>query len=394
MNVLSLFDGISCGRVALDRAGVPVANYYASEIDPHAIKIAKKNYPDTIHVGDVTKLKGQDLPQIDIILAGSPCQGFSHNGAKLGFDDPRSMLFWQFVRLVEECQPTWWLLENVRMKKEWSDIITDAVGYEPILINSALVSAQRRMRLYWTNIPQNGLPADKGLVLKDILEKPFAQEQPMTDTAGKAYCLTATYSRCGIATTGGTYESEIIHNTTRHQRTCIQVGLTESGGNFQQIRRVYSPNGKCPSLTTCQGGGRQPKVLIRTPVDKSDIHGTKMIGRANVSERSASDRVYSVQHKSPCVISQPPVKVGEPVFEETAPASRNRKLDKMCVIKRENWRMLTPKECERLQTLPDDYTAGVSNTQRYKALGNGWTIDVIVHLIKSMSTQHQNLLSL
>jgi site-specific DNA-cytosine methylase len=279
MNVLSLFDGISCGRVALERSGVPVANYYASEIDPHAITISKKHYPDTIHVGDVTKLKGHDLPQIDIILAGSPCQGFSHNGAQLGFEDPRSQLFWEFVRLVEECQPTWWLLENVRMKKEWSDIITDVVGHEPILINSALVSAQRRTRLYWTNIPQNGLPADKGLVLKDILEKPFAEEQPMTDTAGKAYCLTATYSRCGIATTGETYESEIIHNTARHQRTCI-----------------------------------------RTPVDKS-----------------------------------------------------------------ENWRMLTPKECERLQTLPDDYTAGVSNMQRYKALGNGWTIDVIVHLIKSMT---------
>jgi DNA-cytosine methyltransferase len=345
MNVLSLFDGISCGRVALERSGVPVANYYASEIDPHAIKIAKKNYPDTIHVGDVTKLEGRNLPQIDLILAGSPCQGFSHNGAKLGFDDPRSRLFWEFVRLVGECQPTWWLLENVRMKQEWSNIITEAVGYDPILINSALVSAQRRMRLYWTNIPQNGLPEDKGLVLKDILEKPVAEEQPMTDAEGKAYCLTATYSRCGNPTTGGAYESEIIHNTARHQRTCV-----------------------------------------RTPVDKSEIHGTKMIGRANVSERSASDRVYSTQHKSPCVISQPPVKVGEPVFEPTAPASHNHKLDKMRVIKRENWRMLTPKECERLQTLPDDYTTGVSNTQRYKALGNGWTIDVIAHLLKSIST--------
>jgi len=311
MNVLSLFDGISCGRVALERSGVPVANYYASEIDPHAIKIAKKNYPNTIHIGDVTKVKGQDLPQIDLILAGSPCQGFSHNGAKLGFDDPRSKLFWEFVRLVEECKPTWWLLENVRMKKEWSDIITEGVGYEPILINSALVSAQRRMRLYWTNIPQSGLPEDKGIVLKDILEKPFAEEQPMTD-------------------------------------------------------------------------GHHPKVLIRNPVDKSEIHGTKMIGRANVSERSASDRVYSTQHKSPCVISQPPVKIGEAVFEPTAPASRNRKLDRMQVIKREHWRMLTPKECERLQTLPDDYTLGVSNTQRYKALGNGWTVDVIVHLLKAI----------
>ena len=384
--MLSLFDGISCGRVALERSGVPVANYYASEIDPHAIKIAKKNYPDTIHVGDVTKLEGRNLPQIDLIIAGSPCQGFSHNGAKLGFDDPRSRLFWEFVRLVGECQPTWWLLENVRMKQEWSNIITEAVGYEPILINSALVSAQRRMRLYWTNIPQNGLPVDKGLVLRDILEKPVADEQPMTDAEGKAYCLTATYSRCGNATTGGAYKSEIIHNTARHQRTCVQVvGQDREVNTYGRMCNVYSPEGKAPTLLA-NTHGHNPKVLIRTPVDKSEIHGTKMIGRANVSERSASDRVYSTQHKSPCVISQPPVKVGEPVFEETAPASRNRKLDKMRVIKRENWRMLTPKECERLQTLPDDYTVGVSNTQRYKALGNGWTIDVIVHLIKSIST--------
>ena len=127
-------------------------------------------------------------------------------------------------------------------------------------------------------------------------------------------------------------------------------------------------------------------VPIRTPLDKSEIHGTKMIGRANVSEYSAKDRVYSTQHKSPCVLCYPSVKVGEPVFESTAPASRNRKLDKMRVVKRENWRELTPKECERLQTLPDDYTLEVSNTQRYKALGNGWTIDVIAHLLKNIST--------
>ena len=330
MNVLSLFDGVSCGRVALERAGVPVANYYASEIDPHAIKIAKKNYPDTIHVGDVTKLEGRNLPQIDLILAGSPCQGFSHNGAKLGFDDPRSRLFWEFVRLVGECQPTWWLLENVRMKKEWSDIITEAVGYEPILINSALVSAQRRMRLYWTNIPQNGLPEDKGIVLKDILEKPVADEQPMTDAEGKAYCLTATYSRCGNATTGDAYNSEIIHNTARHQRTCVLVAGKSASDTYNgQGNRVYSPNGKVGTLGTsgCH------KVLT-----------------------SGSDEGVAQPHAS------------KPV------------------IKRENWRMLTPKECERLQTLPDDYTTGVSNTQRYKALGNGWTIDVIVHLLKSIST--------
>lgn len=316
MNVLSLFDGISCGRVALERAGVPVANYYASEIDPHAIKIAKKNYPDTIHIGDVTKVKAKDLPEIDLILAGSPCQGFSNNGRQMGFEDPRSRLFWEFVRLVEECKPTWWLLENVRMKKEWQDIITEAVGYEPVLINSALVSAQRRMRLYWTNIPQNGLPEDNGIVIRDILEKPISGD--------------IKYSKCHM------------------------VGLTENGGNFQRIRRVYSPGGKSPSLTTCQGGGRQPKVLV--------------VGQdREVNTYSRMCNVYSAEGKAPTLLANS--------------HGHNPKV----LIKKEEWRMLTPKECERLQTLPDDYTAGVSNTQRYKALGNGWTVDVISHLFAGIS---------
>ncbi len=158
-NVLSLFDGMSCGRLALDRAGIKYNNYYASEIDKH-----------TIQLGDVQNIKGIDLPKIGLLIGGSPCQGFSFAGNQLNFDDPRSKLFFEFVRLMKELEPTYFLLENVPMRKEYQDIISKHLSVEPIEINSELVSAQKRRRLYWTNIPNICLPQDKGILLKDILE--------------------------------------------------------------------------------------------------------------------------------------------------------------------------------------------------------------------------------
>ena len=153
MNVLSLFDGMSCGQIALNRSGIKYDNYFASEIDKWAIQVTQKNYPNTIQLGDVTKIKGSDLPKIDLVMGGSPCQGFSLAGKKLNFEDPRSKLFFEFVRIIKELKPTYFLLENVKMKKEWRDIITNELGCHPILINSSVVSAQNRERLYWTNIP-------------------------------------------------------------------------------------------------------------------------------------------------------------------------------------------------------------------------------------------------
>ena len=170
MNVLSLFDGMSCGRLALDRLGIPVTNYYASEIDKYAIQVSEANYPDIIRLGDVCGVKAKDLPKIDLILAGSPCQGFSFAGKQLAFDDPRSALFFEFVRILKECEPKYFLLENVKMKREFLDIITQQVGAAPIFINSALVSAQNRQRYYWTNIPSIEQPEQRGIVLRDILE--------------------------------------------------------------------------------------------------------------------------------------------------------------------------------------------------------------------------------
>ena len=202
--VLSLFDGMSCGQIALNRASISYGKYYASEIDKHAIKVTQHNYPDTIQLGSVTEVKGNDLPKIDLLIGGSPCQGFSFAGKQLNFDDPRSKLFFEFVRLLKETKPKYFLLENVKMKKEYQDVITEHLGVEPILINSSLVSAQTRERLYWTNIPVKTLPNDKELFLKDIIEKGVGKKlteqtakRPRTlrnfrSENQKAFCMLAT----------------------------------------------------------------------------------------------------------------------------------------------------------------------------------------------------------
>ena len=187
MNVLSLFDGMSCGRIALERLGIKVDNYYASEIDKYAIQVSQANYPDIIQVGDITELDLSTLPKIDLIMGGSPCQGFSFAGKQLAFDDPRSALFFEFVRCVKKLNPKYFLLENVRMKKEYLDVISEYMGVEPIMINSALVSAQNRVRYYWTNIPGIEQPEQRGIVLRDILETNTSNEYLAGENLQKNY---------------------------------------------------------------------------------------------------------------------------------------------------------------------------------------------------------------
>lgn len=170
MNVLSLFDEISCGHVALDRVGIEIENYYASEIEKNPIKITQKNYPNTIQIGDVTKVSGTEYKNCDLVMGGSPCQGFSIAGKGLNFDDSRSKLFFEYLRILDKVNPKHFLLENVKMKQEYKDIISKYLGVEPVEINSGLVSAQNRKRLYWTNIPNITLPKDKGKMLNEILE--------------------------------------------------------------------------------------------------------------------------------------------------------------------------------------------------------------------------------
>ena len=169
-NVLSLFDGISCGQIALNRAGVAYETYYASEIDKNAIKVTQSNYPNTVQLGEVSQIKALNLPQIDLLIGGSPCQGFSFIGKGLNFNDPRSCLFFEFLRLLEECKPKYWLLENVVMKKEHEQIISSYLKVKPSKINSALVSAQNRIRLYWTNLPIPEIK-DRLILLDDIIEE-------------------------------------------------------------------------------------------------------------------------------------------------------------------------------------------------------------------------------
>ena len=191
MNVLSLFDGMSCGQIALDKLGIKVDNYFASEIKPHAIKVTQHNYPETIQLGDVTKLKGSELPKIDLLIGGSPCQNLSNaqwNGQRNGLEGIKSGLFYEYVRMIKETNPTYFLLENVKMKKEYQDIISGILGVQPININSKLVSAGMRNRLYWTNIPNLTVPNDRNIVLKDVLTDGFTNKD-------KAYCLLESESR-------------------------------------------------------------------------------------------------------------------------------------------------------------------------------------------------------
>jgi len=266
INVLSLFDGMSCGQIALERSGIKVNEYYASEIDKYAIKVALSNYPNTVQLGSVVDLDDfvveAILPKIDLLIGGSPCQGFSFAGKQLNFEDPRSKLFFEYVRLLETLRKTnpeiKFLLENVKMKKESQDIISGYLGVEPIAINSALVSAQTRKRIYWTNIAPLEIPKDRNILLKDIISDDFYVDRDK--------------SRCIISSIGRTTKREYF---TKNQ--------------------------------------------------------------------------------------------GQMVFDKKTNLPRK----------------VTPLECERLQTVPDNYTDSVSNCQRYKMLGNGWTIDVIAHIFSS-----------
>ena len=378
MNVLSLFDGMSCGQIALNKAGVKYNTYYASEIDKYAIEVAQANYPHTIQLGDVTKFDSRAISiwdiDCDLLMGGSPCQGFSFAGKQLNFDDPRSKLFFDFIRIRDLLQPKYVLLENVRMKKESEDVITEYMGFSPQAKNSADVSAQNRNRLYWfgklnpyTNKwEQIPIPPteDKGIVIKDILEDlPFHEipnylnntwcgkrrgDMVKSVDDSKANCLTASMWKGQIPT---------------FVKKPIQVGTANNIKGYDIIKRVYSPSGKSPTLTTMQGGHRQPKVAIGRLVNRRlDASGTRKDNQLELPFTTQLE--VSNSEKSNCLTT---------VQKDNV------------VVQQELYRKLTPLECERLQTVPDNYTNHVSNTQRYKMLGNGWTVDVICHLFSYLA---------
>ena len=317
---------MSCGQIALNNLGIKVDKYFASEIDKYAMEIAKKNFPDIIHVGNVEFVTKSMLNnKIDLIIGGSPCQGFSRAGKGLNFEDPRSKLFFEFVRLIKECKPKYFMLENVKMNKESRDIISEYLGVEPIYIDSALLSAQTRKRYYWTNIPNISEPMDKGIILKDIIQtteelKGSEVDERMVTNKGKAYCLTARYS-------GATWWNSI----ERSQRTMIRI---------------------------------EDKVCFPEATKKGYVAAGIGQGIDIQYPNSQTRRGRLLKEKSHCIQAG---SVNQGIINE-----------------KYNWRKLTPIECERLQTVPDNYTEGVSNSQRYKMLGNGWTVKVIEHVLTNM----------
>ena len=377
-DVVSLFDGMSCGQIALNRANIKYNRYFACELEKYPIQVTQANYPNTIQLGDVTKFDSRAISiwdiDCDLLMGGSPCQGFSFAGKQLNFDDPRSKLFFDFIRIRDLLQPKYVLLENVRMKKESEDVITEYMGFPPQAKNSADVSAQNRNRLYWfgklnpyTNKwEQIPIPPteDKGIVIKDILEDlPFHEipnylnntwcgkrrgDMVKSVDDSKANCLTASMWKGQIPT---------------FVKKPIQVGTANNIKGYDIIKRVYSPSGKSPTLTTMQGGHRQPKVAIGRLVNRRlDASGTRKDNQLELPFTTQLE--VSNSEKSNCLTT---------VQKDNV------------VVQQELYRKLTPLECERLQTVPDNYTNHVSNTQRYKMLGNGWTVDVICHLFSYLA---------
>jgi DNA (cytosine-5)-methyltransferase 3A len=272
MNVLSLFDGISCAKVALDRAGIEVKKYYACEIDKHATAVSQRNHPDIVHLGDVRGVLAMPEP-MDLLVGGSPCTDLSiAKKGRLGLAGQHSSLFWEYVRIKDLVKPKWFILENVAsMPKEDKKTITDTLGVEPVMFNASLVSAQSRKRLFWTNIPFT-LPADRGILLKDILQPDGEVDERMV-MKGKAYCLTATYSHAN------TTEAGIRNSVERRQRTL--VGMGHIGNTNSQGNRVYSPEGKSATLSANAGGlgaktglyGVENGIRKLTPIECERLQG-------------------------------------------------------------------------------------------------------------------------
>ncbi len=328
MNVLSLFDGMSCGQIALNKLGIKIDNYYASEIDKYAISVTQFNYPNTIQLGDVTKVNGFNLPKIDLLIGGSPCTGFSFAGKGLNFNDPQSKLFFEYVRILKEVKPTYFLLENVVMKKEHEEVITKYLGVEPMLINSSLVSAQNRRRLYWTNIPNITQPIDKGITWGDVREYGVNTQSYYYTQKAMQWLGRVSLNKNKLLTIHSNSDKmqmlEASHNKKySNQRFFGIVDLPQDNSVYESMKSVYS--------------------IYETDGDIKFYYDseTKSINMDNRVPFTLPNRVSS---------------------------------------SKEFLRYITPLECERLQNVPDNYSSCVSNTQRYRMLGNGWTVDVIAHI--------------
>jgi len=326
MNVLSLFDGISCGQVALQRNGIKPKYYFASEIDTHAMYVTRQHFPDTLHVGSVTTLHDIDFDGvggIDLLMGGSPCQGFSFAGKQLNFDDPRSKLFFDFVKLKNRIKPRYFLLENVSMKREFLDVIDEQLGVRGVMINSNEFSAQGRKRYYWTNIPIAPIQSSTTTV-EDILQ----------DNVDDEYWVS--------------YENAVT----------ICENEVDKGKLLRAVGDAYLPS------------------------NSYYIHSNLITLKDDHTQISDMDKVWVM----PCITPNR-LKKRQNGRRFNPPFSKFYTLttqDRHGILINGGIRKLTPLECERLQTLPDDYTLGLSDAKRYHAIGNGWTVDVIAHILKGM----------
>lgn len=396
MKVLSLFDGISCAYEGLNRAGVEVEEYYACEIDKYAIKVSQSNHPDIIRpVNDVRFLSKQMLPEIDLLIGGSPCQDLSiAKKDRKGLDGDRSGLFWEYVRILKELKPKYFILENVAsMRKEDKAIITEAMGVEPVMFNASLVSAQCRKRLFWTNITFT-LPEDKGIVLKDVLQPDAEVDERMITKDGKAYTLTASYNGAVAKNSIERKQRTMVFNKTAQTGRNETKKLGYVGDKDHQAKRVYADEGKLPALNVICNS-----MVKVGHIGNSDSQGNRVYSpegktptlSANGGGLGAKTGLYAIGRDIGRRLDETGTRKDD---DKTIPIQRRIELrdDDKCgtltsvlkdnlVVSETIIRKLTPIECERLQGLKDDYTAGVSNTQRYRCLGNAFNVDVIAHII-------------
>jgi len=347
LKVLSLFDGMSCGQIALERAGVPYDCYYASEINPDVIAVTQKNYPKTIQIGNVNGVKGVDLPEIDLLMGGSPCQGFSFAGKMLNFDDPRSRLFFEYVRILKECKPTYFLLENVKMKKEHEDVITNELQVQPIEINSNLISAQNRKRLYWTNIPNVTQPQDREITWGDVREVGVNEEKFYYGVRAMQWLGRHSHRKSKIFTVHSDDDKmqmlEEGHKKKYSSQRFFGVADFPSDGPTRlRMRDEYCIVGRVEERKKWLAS-ISPKPYVEFRYDKDNNRLLTILG-------------------DNCIPFTLPHTIGELDF----------------------LRYITPIECERLQTVPDGYTSGMSDTTRYGMLGDGWTVDVIAHIFRGI----------
>lgn len=408
MNVLSLFDGMSCGQIALRELGIKVDHYYASEINKHAIKQTQLNFPDTIRLGDVRGIHAKDLPKIDLLIGGSPCQGFSFAGKQLNFSDPRSALFFEFVRILNECREinpdVKFMFENIRMKREYVQVISRMLGIKPVMINSALVSAQNRVRLYWSNIrtAPDGLfeirtdipqPEDRGLFIRDILEDDVITKYNVSEKTLQNMMLHRERNKnsgngfgvdirrphqkgCALRVKGDLMNNTVAVvdrtgklKTNQDKASCLTVGGHGTGNHSDMdILIIQGPRGqnnggehtvKAPTLSSC--AWEQNNLLV-----KREVRQINQSLESNGKQPYQQNRTYDADGIMPSLCS---------AHAGHAPL----------VACDEIVRRITPTEAARLQTIPAWYKWECSATQQYTMLGNGWTVEVIKHIFSFLS---------